>query len=116
MDYKQFRIGQYKFLFRSWYDRGVIHSVEVILLLLSTVVAIELGARRIDLPSPFLLMPAGILIGYLPNFPHLTLDPDLVLYVFLPPLVYFGAAWGSWVEFRRNLKPIILLSVGCVLF
>src|SRR5262252_711185 len=97
-------------------DISMINSVEVILLLLITVVALELLAHRLKLPSPFLLLPAGILIGYLPHFPHLQLNPDLVLYVFLPPLVYFGAAYGSWVEFRRNLRPISLLSVGCVLF
>jgi Na+/H+ antiporter len=94
----------------------MIHSVEVIIALLGMVILLELLAHHLSLPSPFLLLPAGILLGYLPNFPHLQLDPDLVLYVFLPPLVYFGAAWGSWVEFRRNLRPITLLSIGCVLF
>jgi len=94
----------------------MIHSFEVILILLVAVVALEAMARHVDLPSPFLLLPAGILIGFLPNFPHVVLDPDLVLLVFLPPLVYFGAAFGSWQEFRKNLRPITLLSVGCVLF
>jgi Na+/H+ antiporter len=94
----------------------MIHSIEVILVLLCTVVALELAARRVALPSPFLLLPAGILLGFIPDFPHLTLDPDLVLYVFLPPLVYAGAALGSWVEFRKNVRPITLMSIGCVLF
>src|ERR1019366_10458570 len=76
----------------------------------------ELLARRVALPSPFLLLPAGILLGFVPRFPHVTLDPDLVMYVFLPPLVYSGAALGSWVEFHRNIRPITLLSVGCVFF
>src|SRR5258706_6528 len=94
----------------------MIHSFEIILVLLCTVVALEVLARRVALPSPFLLLPAGILLGFVPVFPHITLDPDLVLYVFLPPLVYVGAALGSWVEFRKNIRPITLLSVGCVLF
>src|SRR5258708_37982513 len=92
------------------------HSFEIILVLLCTVVALEVMVRRVALPSPFLLLPAGILLGFAPNFPHMTLDPELVLNVFLPLLVYSGAALGSWVEFRRNLRPITLLSVGCVLF
>jgi CPA1 family monovalent cation:H+ antiporter len=94
----------------------MIQYVEIILALLGTVVALELVARKVSLPSPFLLLPAGILLGFVPGFPHVTLDPDLVLYVFLPPLVYSGAALGSWVEFRKNLRPIALMSVGCVLF
>jgi Na+/H+ antiporter len=94
----------------------MIHFFEIILLLLCTVVALEAISRRVELPSPFLLLPAGIVLGFLPRFPHLMLDPDLALYVFLPPLVYAGAALGSWGEFRRNLRPITLLSVGCVLF
>src|SRR5437867_8681902 len=94
----------------------MIHLFEVILVLICAVVALEATARRVALPSPFLLLPAGILLGFIPGFPHISLDPDLALYVFLPPLVYSGAALGSWVEFRRNLRPITLLSVGCVLF
>ncbi len=94
----------------------MIHSFEIILILLCTVVALEAVAGRIALPSPFLLLPAGILLGFLPMFPHMTLDPDLVMYVFLPLLVYAGSALGSWVEFRKNIQPIAMLSVGCVLF
>src|SRR5579872_1434327 len=94
----------------------MIHLFEVILVLLCAVIALETLSRRAALPSPFLLLPAGILLGFIPGFPHVTLDPDLALYVFLPPLVYAGAALGSWVEFRRNMRPIALLSIGCVLF
>ncbi len=94
----------------------MIHSFEIILILLGTVVALEVMSRRVALPSPFLLLPAGILFGFLPGFPHLTLDPSIVMVVFLPLLVYSGSALGSWVEFRKNLQPITLLSVGCVLF
>jgi len=94
----------------------VIHSLEIILLLLCVVMALEAVAQRVALPSPFLLLPAGILLGFIPRFPRVMLDPDLVMYVFLPLLVYSGSALGSWVEFRKNLRPITLLSVGCVLF
>jgi Na+/H+ antiporter len=90
--------------------------LEIILVLLSTVFVLEALARRIALPSPFLLLPAGILLGFVNHFPRITLDPDLVLYVFLPLLVYSGSALGSWGDFRKNLRPITLLSIGCVLF
>src|SRR5665213_3747895 len=94
----------------------MIHALEIALILLLTVIGLEVMARRIALPSPFLLLPACILLGYVPHFHHLMLDPDLVMLVFLPLLVYAGAALGSWVEFRKNLTPITLLSLGCVLF
>ena len=94
----------------------MIPSLEITLALLAIVIGLEVAARRVALPSPFLLLPAGILLGYVPRVPHLALDPDLVMNIFLPLLVYAGAALGSWVEFRRNLQPIMLLSVGCVLF
>ncbi len=94
----------------------MIHSLELVLGLIIVVIGLEVAARRVAVPSPFLLLPAGILLGYLPHFPHVTLDSDLVLYVFLPLLVYAGAALGSWVDFRKNITPITLLSVGCVLF
>jgi len=93
----------------------MIHSFEIILVLLCTVVALEAAARHFAMPSPFLLLPAGILLGFVPHFPHVTLDPELVLVIFLPPLVYAGSALGSWGEFRKNMQPIALLSVGCVL-
>jgi monovalent cation/hydrogen antiporter len=91
-------------------------TLEATLALLAAVIALEIAARRISLPSPFLLLPAGIVLGYLPGFPHYQLDPDLVMQVFLPLLVYSGAALGSWVDFRRNITPITLLAVGGVLF
>src|SRR5258706_16096429 len=94
----------------------MIHSLEVIIVMLRTVVALEGVARQVALPSPFLLLPARIILGFVPHFPQLTLDPELVMTVFLPLLVYAGAALGSWVQFRRNFRPITLLSVGCVLF
>src|SRR5436305_1792262 len=94
----------------------MVHSLEIALILIGIIVILEVIARGIKLPSPFLLLPAGILLGFLPHFPQVELDPHLVLDVFLPPLVYAGAALGSWGEFRRNVRPILLLSMGCVLF
>ncbi len=94
----------------------MIHTFEIVLVLLTTVIALETLARRLAIPSPFLLLPAGILLGFIDRFPRITLDPDLVLYVFLPLLVYAGSALGSWGEFRKSLQPIAMLSIGCVLF
>ena len=48
--------------------------------------------------------------------PSLELPPELVLLVVLPPLIYSASVAMSWREFKSNLRPIILLSVGCVIF
>src|SRR3979411_3389421 len=48
--------------------------------------------------------------------PSVELPPELVLLVVLPPLIYSASVAMSWREFRHNLRPIILLAVGCVIF
>jgi CPA1 family monovalent cation:H+ antiporter len=48
----------------------------------------------------------------MPGLPAITLNPDLVLLLFLPPLVYSSAWFTSWREFRTSLRPILLLAVG----
>jgi CPA1 family monovalent cation:H+ antiporter len=73
-------------------------------------------ARRSRLAPPLLLVVVGLVGSVLPGVPELELDPEIVLYVFLPPLL-FAAAWeSSYFNLRANLKHIVLLSVGLVLF
>ena len=52
----------------------------------------------------------------MPGVPSLELPPELVLLVVLPPLIYSASVAMSWREFKSNLRPIILLAVGCVIF
>ncbi len=77
---------------------------------------VNLAARRLDLPGPILLVVAGTALALLPGLPRIELPPDLVLLVFLPPLIYYSAFGMSWQAFCRNLRPIVLLAVGCVVF
>ena len=79
------------------------------------VVAIALLATRTRLPYAILLVIGGLVLGFLPGLPNITLDPNVVLLLFLPPLVYSSAWLTSWRGFRANLRPILLLSVGLVL-
>ena len=51
----------------------------------------------------------------LPGLPTVTLSPDLVFLVFLPPILWAAAYFTSLREFRQNLRPISLLAVGLVL-
>jgi len=94
-----------------------IQAVEmVVLLLLLFVVAFGALAKRLDVPYPIVLVVAGALLGFIPGIPRIALDPDIIFFVVLPPLLY-GAAWTtSWREFRFNLVTILLLAVGLVFF
>jgi Na+/H+ antiporter len=73
-------------------------------------------ARRLGLLAPILLVVLGLALSFLPFFPQVRLDPDLVLVGILPPLLYVAALETSVPAFRHNLRPILLLAVGLVLF
>ncbi|TQS41866.1 Na+/H+ antiporter [Cryptosporangium phraense] len=73
-------------------------------------------ARRVRIPPPILLVLVGLGVSYIPGVPDYTLNPEIVLALFLPPLLY-SAAWSSSSRgFRLNKRPILLMSVGYTLF
>ncbi len=89
---------------------------ELILVLVVVVGAVVTVARRIHVPWPVLLVVAGLALTRVPAFSHVEITPELVLTVFLPPLL-FGAAWERPVQdFKRYRRPILLLSIGLVVF
>ncbi len=96
---------------------GGIESQQIVfLILLFMAVAFGALAQRLKTPYPIILVIAGLLLGFAPGIPKITLNPDVVFYVFLPPLLY-AAAWNtSWREFRHNLSSILMLAVGLVGF
>lgn len=90
--------------------------ISLVILLLAVVTALAQITDRIRVPYVVMLVLAGIMIGLIPGLPIVTLDPDLVFLVFLPPVLY-AAAWStSWPDFKQSIRPISLLAVGCVLF
>jgi len=56
-----------------------------------------------------------VVLALVPGLPAIHLEPDLVFNFFLPPLIYPGAVFTSWRDFRSNLRPILLLAIGLVL-
>src|SRR5713226_9062194 len=91
-------------------------QAETIVLLFAAVAALVLIARTIDVPYPIVLVLAGLGLSFVPHLPEVELNPDVVFYFFLPPLIYPAALFTSWRDFRRNLRPILLLAIGLVLF
>src|SRR5215208_3366545 len=92
------------------------HESELLILVLLVVLpGLSVVARQIDVPYPILLVVAGLILGALPGLPDPELDPDLVLVIFLPPLLYYAAFAADLRDMRANLRPLTLLSVGLVI-
>jgi monovalent cation/hydrogen antiporter len=91
-------------------------TFQIFLILLAVLAGTALLARRIDVAPAILLLLAGIALAFVPGMPPLELPPELVLLLVLPPLIYSASVAMSWREFKFNLRPIILLAVGCVIF
>src|SRR6266851_1839102 len=97
--------------------RGSVESLQIaFLVLLLVTILIGALAKRLNTPYPILLVIAGLLVGFVPAVPHIALNPDVIFFVFLPPLLY-SAAWNtSWREFSNALVNILLLAIGLVAF
>ncbi len=94
-----------------------IHAIEIVfLLLLFFVVAFGALAKKLKTPYPIMLVIGGLFLSFVPGIPRISLNPDLVFLVVLPPLL-FSAAWlTSWREFSYNLVSILFLAFGLVIF
>lgn len=79
------------------------------------VVALTALARRLPVPTPILQVAAGLLVGLVPGVAIPELEPDIVFFVFLPPILWAAAFFTSLREFKANARPISLLAVGLVL-
>lgn len=88
----------------------------VFLLLLLFVAAFGALACRLRTPYPIVLVIAGLLLGFVPGIPRIILNPDIIFFAVLPPLLY-SAAWRvPWREFSYNLVSIFSLAFGLVTF
>lgn len=91
-------------------------SIATVIILLAVVTALAQITDLIRIPYPILLVLVGMGIGLMPGLPPITLSPDVVFLIFLPPVLY-AAAWStSWADFKANKRPITLLAIGCVIF
>jgi CPA1 family monovalent cation:H+ antiporter len=79
------------------------------------VVTLTALARRLPIPTPVLQVVAGLLVGLIPGIAIPNVDPDVVFFVFLPPILWAAAFFTSLREFKANARPISLLAVGLVL-
>ena len=93
--------------------------MEIAVLLVAMAVAVlafTALADRLDFPAPLLLIAVGVAGSYFPGVPEIHLEPDVVLFGLLPPLLYAASIQTSLVDFNANRRAILLLSVGLVVF
>src|SRR5471030_579 len=90
--------------------------MQTLLFMPAVLAAVAVAAKRLNIAPSILLVVAGIGMAFVPGLPKVELAPELVLLVILPPLIYSAGVAMSWREFRFNLRPIIMLAFGCVLF
>lgn len=90
-------------------------ELTLLCLVLMLIAALDIAARKVHLPYPVLMVLCGLALGLVPRLPQISFPPELVLPVFLPPLLFPAALLTSWRDFKNNLRPIMLLAVGLVL-
>ena len=90
------------------------HLELIVFGLLVAVAGLVLLANITNVPYPIFLVIGGLALGFVPGIPRIELAPELVLLIFLPPLLYVSAFFSSPRDLRANVRPIGLLSVGLV--
>ena len=87
----------------------------IITLLFAVSMLVMLG-QKLKISYPIFLVLGGLLISLIPGIPNIQMDPDMILTLFLPPLLYEAAWYTSWRQFWKWKRPIVLLAFGLVFF
>ena len=93
-----------------------VESFELVLALLALVIALHWLALKLCWPPATALLVGGGALAFIPGLPAISLDPELALVLFLPPLLMDGAYYTALGRFRRHLPGILSLAVGAVVF
>lgn len=86
----------------------------VILLVMALMIGASGLAERLKVAVPVVLLIVGIASGFIPSLPDIELDPEIIMLLFLPPLLYDAAFNISFNDFRTNLNTISALAIGLV--
>ena len=95
---------------------GSMQLFELIIGMMLAIIALHYVARRLRLPPAIALLAGGAVLAFVPGLPHIELDPDLVLVIFLPPLLMDGAWFIALAHLKRHMIGIASLAIGAVLF
>lgn len=90
------------------------HQIELVFVLLAVSGALQILARRLTVPYPSLLVIGGLALAFIPGLPRIDRDPEVLFFVFIPPLLYWTAVTTSLHELRDLFGPVARLSTGLV--
>src|SRR5215831_6795672 len=88
--------------------------MESLILVMICAIAAGWAAERVRIPYPIVLVLVGIVLGLVYDWPGLDIEPNLVLAIVLPAVLYPAALDTSWRDFGNNLRSILLLATGLV--
>ena len=91
-------------------------NFKIIVFIMAILISLMAVSDKVKVPHPIILMGAGLAIGFVPGFPELVLNPDVVFLIILPPLLYDAASRTSWLEFKTSIRPISALAISLVFF
>lgn len=86
----------------------------LILFLLFGVFMLIMVGQKLKISYPIFLVVAGLGLSFIPGIPHITIDPELIFLIFLPPLLYEAAWFTSWSEFWKWRRVIGMMAFGLV--
>lgn len=89
---------------------------EILLILLLFATFANVAATKLNLPIEIFLLIASLLVSIIPNRPIIYFEPNMLLVLVLPPIIFSAAFSTSWRDFIANKRPITLLAIGLVLF
>src|SRR5258705_4249931 len=101
---------------RAKRNHGRVNVLFAVLAILVAIAILYELARRLGVPFPTLMVLGGLGLAFVPGLPTFSLEPDLVLLVFLPPLLFSAAVATPIRDLRANGIPIARLSIGLVIF
>ncbi|MGQ3211811.1 Na+/H+ antiporter [Shinella sp.] len=92
------------------------HLFELVIGMFVAIIALHYAAHRLGLPPSVALLAGGALLAFVPGLPVIEVDPELVLVIFLPPLLMDGAWFIALGPLRRHMIGIASLAIGAVFF
>lgn len=86
----------------------------IVLIIMAIMIIASAVADKLKIAVPVLLLIVGITIGFVPAMPEIQIDPEIIMLLFLPPLLYDAAFNISFQTFRANFNTISMLAIGLV--
>src|ERR1700755_2239049 len=93
----------------------MLHNLLLIISLLFAMALLYMLSQKLRVSYPIFLVIGGLAIGFIPGMPHVTVEPDVIFLIFLPPLLFEAAWFTSWHEFWKRKRSITLYGVGLVI-